>query len=102
MVFPTTRLVNMHVIERILADWIISGVTRLSCEIAVPKKLFIDQDRASICGLENVEFDMRGVQHQLERQHGVDFEECPVAGHNQHRHVESSATCRNRSTTVGC
>ena len=46
----------------------------MSCEIGVPRKLFIDQDRASICGLYNVEFNMRGLQHQLERQHGVVFE----------------------------
>ena len=38
--------------------------------------------------MDNVEFDMRGLQHQLERQHGVDFEVCPVAGHNQYGHVE--------------
>ena len=57
MVCPTTRLVNMQVLERSLADGIISGVTRLSCEIGIPKKLFIDKDRASICGLKNVEFD---------------------------------------------
>ena len=51
---PTTRLVYMQVLERSLADGIISGVTRLSCEIGMPRKLFIDQDRASICGLDNV------------------------------------------------
>jgi hypothetical protein len=56
----------MQVLERSLVDGIFSRVTRLSCEIGVPKKLFIDQDRASICGLE---FDMRGLQQQLERQY---------------------------------
>ena len=60
----------------------------MNCEIGVPKKLFIDQAKAIECGLENVEFDMRGVQHQLKREHGNEFEECPLAGHNQHGHVE--------------
>jgi hypothetical protein len=87
-VCPTTRLVNMQVLERSLADEIISGVTRLSCKIGIPKKLFIDQDRASICGMEQVQFNINGLQHQLERQNGVDFEVCPVLGHNQHGHVE--------------
>jgi hypothetical protein len=36
----------------------------------------------------DVEFDLRGLQHQLERQHGVEFEVCPLAGHNQHGHVD--------------
>ena len=62
-VCPTTRLINMQVLERCLADGIISRVTRLSCEMDIPKKLFIDQDSASICGLDNVEFDLRGLQH---------------------------------------
>jgi hypothetical protein len=88
IVCPTTRLINMQVLERCLADAIISGMTRLGCEIGVPKKLFIDQAKAIECGLENVEFDMRGVQHQLKREHGIEFEVCPVAGHNQHGHVE--------------
>jgi hypothetical protein len=73
MVCPTNRLVNMQVLERSLADGIISGVTRLSCEIGIPK-IGIEQDIASICELEQVEFNMRGLQHQLERQYGVDFE----------------------------
>ena len=55
-VCPTTRLMNMQVVEKSLADGIISGVTRLSCEIGIPKKLYIDQDRANICGLEQAEF----------------------------------------------
>ena len=80
VVCPTTRLIKMQVLERGLADSIISGMTRLSCEIGVPSKLFIYQAKAIKCGLKNVEFDMRGLQHRLERQHGIDFEVCPVAG----------------------
>ena len=73
IVCPTTRLINMQVLERGLADAIISGMTRLGYEIRVPKQLFIDQAKAIECGLEKVEFDMRGLQHRLERQHGIDF-----------------------------
>ena len=58
IVCPMTRLTNMQVLERGLADAIISGMTRLGCEIGVPNKLFIDQDKAIECGLENVEFDL--------------------------------------------
>jgi GTP cyclohydrolase FolE2 len=50
-VCPTTRLINMQVFERSLADGIIW-------------------------------------RDQLERQRGVEFEVCPVAGHNQQGHVE--------------
>ena len=50
IVFPTTRMINMHVFETSMAYGMISGITRLGCEFGVPKKLFIDQDSASICG----------------------------------------------------
>jgi hypothetical protein len=87
-VCPTTRLINMQVVETSLADGIVSGVIRLSCEIGVPKKLYIDQDSAAMCGLDNVEFNMRNMQLKLDRQHGIQFATCPVAGHNAHGHVE--------------
>ena len=52
----------MQVLERFLADGILSRATRLSCEMGIPKKLFIDQDQ-DICGLDNVEFDLMRSQH---------------------------------------
>ena len=38
---PTTQLFNMHVFETSLANGIISAVSRLGCEIGVPKKVYI-------------------------------------------------------------
>jgi hypothetical protein len=35
-----------------------------------------------------VEFNMRGLQHRLERQYGVDFEVSPVLSQKQHGHME--------------
>ena len=87
-VCPTTRLINMQVVERHLAEAIISAVTRLGCEMGVPKKIFIDQDGSVESGLTNVEFDLLEVQGRLERQFGIEYEVCPVSGHNQHGHVE--------------
>ena len=87
-VCPTTRLINMQVIESSLASGIMSGVTRLCCEVGIPSKMFIDQDRASMCGFKNVEFDLRNLQLTLETKYGLDFEVCPVQGHNMHGQVE--------------
>ena len=60
-VCPTTKLVNMQVVESTLASGIMSGVIRLGCEVGIPAKMFIDQDRASMCGLGSVEFDLRNL-----------------------------------------
>ena len=90
MVFvcPTTRLINIQVIETSKPCDIISGVIRLSCEIGAPRKMYIDRSNAETFGLTNVEYDLRGLQLQLTRQRGIDFELCPVSGHNAHGHVE--------------
>ena len=40
-----------------------------------------------MCGLENVEFDLRDLQLNLNRENGIEFATCPVGGHNAHRHV---------------
>ena len=43
-VCPVTRLVNLQEIEGEDASCILEGITRLSCEIGVPKFLMIDGD----------------------------------------------------------
>ena len=70
-VCPTTRLINMQVVETSLADGITSAVSRLGCEIGIPKKIYIDAESAVKCGLENVDFDLRDLQLNLDRQHGI-------------------------------
>ena len=87
-VCPTTRLINLQVIETAKSSDIISGVTRLSCEIGTPKKMYIDRSNAEAFALNNVEFDVRGLQLELTKNCGIDFELCPVSGHNAHGHVE--------------
>ena len=87
-VCPTTKLVNMQVVESSLTSGIMSGVIRLGCEVGLPAKMFIDQDRASMCGFRSVEFDLRNLQLTLERKYGMEFEVCPVQGHNMHGQVE--------------
>ena len=87
-VCPTTKLVNIQVVEQSSAAGIVSGVIRLGCEVGLPAKMFIDQDRASMCGLSNAEYDVRNLQLTLERKYGMEFEVCPVQGHNMHGMVE--------------
>ena len=85
---PTTQLFNMHVFETSLANGIISAVSRLGCEIGIPKKLYINEDSAIVCGLTKVRFDKRNLQATLSSKEGIQFEICPVGGHNAHGQVE--------------
>ena len=88
VVCPTTRLVNLQVLEKSDAGGIICGVTRLSCEVGMPKFFLCDQDQAIMSGLENAEFDYRDLQLQLHRQKGIVFDYCSVGGHESHGMVE--------------
>ena len=43
-VCPTTRSVNLQVIETKSAEGMVDGLTRLTCEVGMPYHLLIDQD----------------------------------------------------------
>ena len=88
VVCPTTRLVNLQVVEKTDAGGIICGITRLACEGGMPKHIFIDDDSAIVAALTYSEVDIRDLQQQLHREHQIIFTVCPVGGHNQHGQVE--------------
>ena len=46
MVFvcPVTRLTNLQVIEKSDNSGMVDGITRLSCEVGVPKIMMVDDD----------------------------------------------------------
>ena len=87
-VCPTSRLVNLQVIEETDAGGIMCGVTRLVCEVGFPKYFFIDQHSPTMAGMGAAEFDFRDLQLRLHRQHGITFDTCSVGGHDSHGHVE--------------
>ena len=64
-VCPTSKLVNLQVIEKSDAGGIICGVTRLSCEVGLPKYFLVDQHDATMCNLDSAELDYRDLQLQL-------------------------------------
>ena len=87
-VCPVTRLTNLQVIEKCDHSGIIDGITRLSCEVGIPKFIMIDQDAAILKALQGVEFDYLDTKFKLHTDWGIEFSTCSVAGHNEHGHVE--------------
>ena len=87
-VCPVTRLTNLQVIEKSDHVGIVDGITRLSCEIGIPKFIMIDQDAALLKAVQGVEFDYMDTKFKLHTDWGIEFSVCPVAGHNQHGQVE--------------
>ena len=87
-VCPVTRLINLQVIEKSDSSGIVEGLTRLSCEVGVPKVILIDQDSALIKALTEVEFEFVTAKLEVHRALGIEFATCPVSGHNMHGQVE--------------
>ena len=87
-VCPTTHLINLQLLESDKSCDIISGVMRLSCEVGVPKRMYIDQYKAEMFALNNIEFDIKNLGAELRSAYGIEFELCPVGDHNAHGQVE--------------
>ena len=90
MVFacPVSRIVNLQVIEGKDTGCILEGITRLACEIGIPKYVLIDGDDAIKKALRELEVDIRDLKYQLHKEKGIVFDVCPVSGHYQHGQVE--------------
>ena len=87
-VCPVTRLTNIQVIEKSDNSGIIDGVTRLSCEVGVPKFILVDDDSALVKAVQEVEMTLLDTHLRLHTEYGIEFAVCPVSGHNQHGQVE--------------
>jgi hypothetical protein len=88
-VCPVTRLTNLQVIEKSDHSGVIDALTRLACEIGIPKFLMTDQDTAILKAMQEVEVNMLDTQLKLHKEWGtIEFSTCPVSGHNHHGQVE--------------
>ena len=88
MVCMVTKLTNLQVVETKDVGGICCALTRLGCEIGMPKLFLIDQDSGIMAALKGAEIEMLDASLQVYKEHGVRFETCPVAGHNVHGLVE--------------
>jgi len=66
----------------------IMGFTRFSCEVGYPKTLLCDAGSQLIKGCQDMRLNYLDIKHQLFNDHKVEFEVCPVGGHNEHGKVE--------------
>jgi len=66
----------------------VEGVTRLGCEIGMPKLVLTDQDSGIVKMLKEAEVNMKDINLILFKEKGINFKVCPVSGHNYHGLVE--------------
>ena len=66
----------------------IQTFTRFSCDVGYPKKLLPDEGSQLIKGCTSVKLDIRDIKSRSSQTVKIDFETCPVGGHNMHGKVE--------------
>ena len=66
----------------------IQAFTRFSREVGYPEKLLPDEESQLIKGCTSVKLDIHDIKSRLSRNAKIDFETCPVGGHNMHGKVE--------------
>ena len=89
VVCPTTRLVNLQVLESSKSAGWIDGFTRLCCEVGVPSHVFLDQDSAGMSAFRNADLEFRDLKLRLHKEKGISISVCGVGGHDRHGHVEA-------------
>ena len=61
---------------------VVDGITRLACEVGIPKLVLMDKDATFVKALSEMEFVYQDAAFQLNRELGIEFQTCPVSGHN--------------------
>jgi len=59
--------------------------TRFSCDVSYPKKLLTDEGRQLLKGCQSMRIGLQDINHKLHSNLSVEFQACPVVGHNMHR-----------------
>ena len=84
----TTSTISMKVMEDYGTASFVQAFIRFSCEVGYPKIMLIDEGSQLVKGCQNMRLNFRDMQHKLHQNHKVQFEVCPVGGHNMHGKVE--------------
>ena len=84
----TTATVNIKLMESYATESFIQAFIRLSCEVGYPKILLTDEGSQLVKACNTMEFSFVDTQRKLHLNHNVEFEVCPVGGHNMHGRVE--------------
>ena len=85
---PTTKCINLQVIEGKSADAFVDGLNRLGCEVGFPSYFLIDKESAIMKALKEADVSLKDMQHVVYKERGIKFKTCPIGGHNFHGLVE--------------
>ena len=84
----TTTTVSIKIMDDYSSTAFIEAFIRLSCEVGYPKHVLLDEGSQLLKGCEGLHFDFIDTQWKLFINYAVEFEICPVGGHNMNGRVE--------------
>ena len=86
--FSITGAVSIKVMEDYSTTSFLLGFIRFACAYGYPKMLMPDEGIQLMKGCKEMQLNFYDRQFKLNRDYGVQFETCPVGGHNGHGKVE--------------
>ena len=89
---PTTSAVAVHAMQGYDTPSFLQAYTRFASRHGHPAKLFIDEGSQLLKACKKMELSLVDITNTLNSKHqvGIDFEACPVGGHNVQGVVERS------------
>ena len=84
----TTSAIDIRVMEDYSAPAFVEAFIRMSCYAGYPKFLLADQGSQVVNACETMKLSFKDVKDRLHREQCVEFDTCPVGGHNMHGKVE--------------
>ena len=84
----STSAVVINIMDDYSTSSFIQSFMRLACQVGFPKKLFCDEGSQLIKGCQSMKLNFSDIKYQLHKQKSVEFQVCPVGGHNMNGRVE--------------
>ena len=84
----TTGAVSLKVMENYSTSAFMLGFIRFSCSVGYPKMLLPDEGSQLVRGCKEMQLSFSDIKQQLHVEYGVEFDTCPVGGHNMHGKIE--------------
>ena len=84
----TTATVSIKVMDAYSTTAFIQGFIRFACEVGYPKMLLIDEGSQLVKGCKIMNLCFQDIKRKLYCGMKVEFDTCPVGGHNFHGRVE--------------
>ena len=84
----TTSCVSIKCMENYSSSAFLQAFIRFSCEVGYPRRLLTDEGSQLVKACETLLFDYKDIQWRLFKESHVEFDTCPVGGHNMNGLVE--------------